>query len=215
LREPIAVLTFFELPNVMPTMRRSIAFLLVLAAFSLAGCDTPPTREPFPTLTYLHLPAYNLAVSRVDIVDAYKPPMTAPHVEQNFPVSPDATAQQWAHDRLKAAGGSARALYTVLRADAVETHLQGDQGTGLFGDFTIPQSERYDMNITVRLEIIDANGRVAASVDATATRSRTVAADATLNDRERVWFNMTEQAMADLNASLDKSIPQYLRAYLR
>jgi hypothetical protein len=42
-----------------------------------------------------------------------------------------------------------------------------------------------------------------------------VAADATLNDRERVWFNMTEQAMADLNASLEKSIPQYLRTYLR
>jgi len=196
-------------------MRRSFAFLLVLAAFSVAGCNTPPTREPFPKLTYVHLPPYNLAVSRVEIVNAYQPPMTPPHVEQNFPVSPEATAEQWAHDRLKAAGGSARAVYTVVRADAVETHLEGDQGSGLFGDFTIPQSERYDLNITVRLQIIDPNNRVMGSVDAAATRSRTVAADATLNDRERVWFNMTEQAMADQNASLDKSIPQYLRAYLR
>jgi hypothetical protein len=195
-------------------MRRSFA-LLLLVAFSIAGCNTPPTREPFPKLTYVHLPPYNLAVSRVEIVNAYQPPLTPPHVEQNFPVSPGATAEEWAHDRLKAAGGSAHAVYTVLRADALETHLEGDQGSGLFGDFTIPQSERYDLNITVRLQIVDANGRVAGSVDAAATRSRTVAADATLNDRERVWFNMTEQAMADLNASLDKSIPQYLGSYLR
>ncbi len=196
-------------------IRRSIAALLVVALAGLAACNTPPSREPFPKLTYVHLPPYRLAVGRVEIVEAYHSPMTAPNIEQNFPVSPAATAEQWARDRLQAVGGPGHAVYTVLRASATETHLAGDQGTGLFGDFTIPQSERYDLNIAVRLEIIDPNGRVAASVDASATRSRTVAADATLNDRERVWFNMTEQAMVDLNASLDKSIPQYLRAYLR
>jgi hypothetical protein len=195
--------------------RRSIAAVLIVTLGALAGCNTPPTREPFPKLTYAHLPPYRLAVGHVEIVNAYRPPMTAPNVEQNFPVSPGATAVQWGRDRLQSVGGSGRAVYTVLRADATETHLAGDQGSGLFGDFTIPQSERYDLNITVRLEIIDAGGRVAGSVYATATRSRTVAADATLNDRERVWFNMTEQAMADLNASLEKSIPQYLRTYLR
>jgi hypothetical protein len=196
-------------------IRRSIAAMLLVALAGLAACNTPPSREPFPKLTYVHLPPYRLAVGRVDIVEAYHSPMKAPNIEQNFPVSPAATAEQWAHDRLQAVGGPGRAVYTVLRADALETHLAGDQGTGLFGDFTIPQSERYDLNIAVRLQIVDANGRSIASVDASATRSRTVAADATLNDRERVWFDMTEQAMVDLNASLDKSIPQYMRAYLR
>ena len=196
-------------------IRRSIAALLLMVLAGLAACNTPPSREPFPKLTYVHLPPYRLAVGRVDIVEAYHSPMKAPNIEQNFPVSPAATAEQWAHDRLQAVGGPGRAVYTVLRADALETHLAGDQGTGLFGDFTIPQSERYDLNIAVRLQIVDANGRSMASVDASATRSRTVAADATLNDRERVWFDMTEQAMADLNGSLDKSIPQYMRTYLR
>ena len=196
-------------------IRRSIAALLLVVLAGLAACNAPPSREPFPRLTYVHLPPYRLAVGRVDIVEAYHSPMKPPNIEQNFPVSPAATAEQWAHDRLQAVGGPGRAVYTVLRADALETHLAGDQGTGLFGDFTIPQSERYDLNIAVRLQIVDANGRSTASVDASATRSRTVAADATLNDRERVWFDMTEQAMIDLNASLEKSIPQYLRAYLR
>jgi hypothetical protein len=196
-----------------PMMRKSLALLLA-ALVGLTACDTPPTREPFPKLTYGHLTPYRLAVGRIEVVDAYQPPMTAPHVEQNFPISPAATAEQWGHDRLQAAGGSGRAVYTVLRADAVETHLAGDQGSGLFGDFTIPQSERYDLNIGVRLQILDAGGRVMATVNGAAMRSRTVAADATLNDRERVWFDMTEQAMNDLNASLEKSIPLYMGAYL-
>src|ERR1700687_4686258 len=115
-------------------MRKSLVLLLV-ALCGLAACDTPPTREPFPKLTYGHLPPYRLAVARVDVVDEYRPPPSAPNVEQNFPVSPAptaATAEQWGHDRLAAAGGSRRAVYTVLRADAVETHLAGDQGSGLF-----------------------------------------------------------------------------------
>jgi len=196
-------------------VRRLLALVLLLALGSLGACNTPPTREPFPKLTYGHLAPYRLTVGRVDVVDAYTPPMALPNVEQNFPISPAATAEQWGRDRLKAVGGPRRAVYTVLRADAVETHLAGDQGSGLFGDFTIPQSERYDLNITVRLQIVDANNRVSATVDAAATRSRTVAADTTLNDRERVWFSMTEQAMRDLNATLEKNIPLYLGAYLR
>ena len=202
----------FGVPS--PMMRKSLALLLA-ALCGLAACDTPPTREPFPKLTYGHLPPYRLAVAHVEVVDEYRSPLAPPNVEQNFPVSPAATAEQWGHDRLQAAGGNRRAVYTVLRADAVETHLAGDQGSGLFGDFTIPQSERYDLNIAVRLQIIDATGRVNATVNATATRSRTVAADATLNDRERVWFDMTEQAMNDLNVSLEKSIPIYMGAYLQ
>jgi hypothetical protein len=54
-----------------------------------------------------------------------------------------------------------------------------------------------------------------ASVNASATRSHTVADDATLNDRERLWFDMTEGTMKDLNAQLEKSIPLYLQTYLR
>jgi hypothetical protein len=195
-------------------IRKSLIVLLLLAG-ALSACNTPPTRAPFPKLTYAHLPPYRLAVARVEIVEQYRSPMVPPNVEQNFPDSPSATAEQWGRDRLQAVGGTARAVYTVLRGDATETHLAGDQGSGLFGDFTIPQSERYDLNIAVRLQIIDPSGRVTATVNASATRSRTVAADATLNDRERVWFDMTEQAMNDLNASLDKGIPVYMQAYLR
>ena len=148
---------------------------LILARVSLAGCDTPPTRGTFPKLTYAYLRPIRLAVSRVDIVDAYRPPLAAPNVEQSFPVSPSATAAQWGRDRLIAVGGPDRAVYTVLRGDAIETHLAIPDSGGMFSDFDNPQSERYDLTIAVRLQIIEPSGRVAATVEAKATRSQTVA----------------------------------------
>jgi hypothetical protein len=43
-------------------------------------------------------------------------------------------------------------------------------------------------------------------VSSRAQRSRTVPEDVTLNDREKVWFEMTEALMNDLNASLERQI---------
>ena len=47
------------------------------------------------------------------------------------------------------------------------------------------------------------------------TRSQTVAEDLTLNQREVVLYNLLDDAMKDLNARLERSIPQYLAPLLR
>src|SRR5262249_54496845 len=99
-------------------MIRKMLVVLLLAG-PLAACDTPPTREPFPKLTYTYLPPYHLAVGEVEIADTYRSPNVQPYVEQNFPASPAGTAEQWGRDRLKAVGGNARAVYTVLRGEAI------------------------------------------------------------------------------------------------
>ncbi len=193
-------------------IRKTLVLVLLLGA--LGACDTPPTREPFPKLTYSYLPPFRLAVGRVEVVDQYHPTLAPPYIEQQFPVSPAGTAEQWGRDRLQALSGSGRAVYTVLRGDAIDVRLS-DSSSGMFDQFTVPQSDRYDLTIAVKLQILDASGLVVASVNADATRSHTVAADATLNDRERLWFDMTEATMKDLNGQLEKSIPIYLQAYLR
>ena len=191
--------------------------LLILVAMLgvLGACDTPPSREPFPKLTYSYLPPFRLAVAQISVVDQYHPTLAPPYIEQQFPVSPAGTAEQWGHDRLQAAGGSGMAVYTVLRGDAVDVHLTDNDSGGMFGQFTVPQSDRYDLTIAVKLEILDPSGRVVASVHANATQSHTVAADATLNDRERLWFSMTEATMKDLNGRLEKSIPLFLHDFIR
>ena len=51
--------------------------------------------------------------------------------------------------------------------------------------------------------------------EANAERSRSVPEDITLDAREKVWFSITESLANDLNAELDRAIPQFLAPYLR
>ncbi|MCH8213764.1 MAG: hypothetical protein IIC54_06800, partial [Proteobacteria bacterium] len=46
------------------------------------------------------------------------------------------------------------------------------------------------------------------------SRSRTLREDASINDRERMWFDLIEALMRDFNAELEKNIRQYLGGYL-
>ncbi|MBL6936164.1 MAG: hypothetical protein ISR48_12220, partial [Alphaproteobacteria bacterium] len=47
-----------------------------------------------------------------------------------------------------------------------------------------------------------------------AVRTQTVAEDSTLDERERVWFAMTEALMKELNATLEANIPKHLGKFL-
>ena len=62
--------------------------------------------------------------------------------------------------------------------------------------------------------IFDAQGRSVAFARANAERRRTLAEGATLNQRERLWFQMTEGLMNDINGSLESSITRHLNEYL-
>ena len=54
-----------------------------------------------------------------------------------------------------------------------------------------------------------------AFASATAERSRTVAEDISLHDREMAFYEMTKALMEDLNTELEKNIEQFLARYLR
>jgi len=181
-------------------------------AATLSGCSTPPQRTPFPELTYGHLPPFRLDVGQIDVMRAYQAPGRAPNVDHLFPQLPADVAVRWANDRLQAAGQGGRAVFTVINAAAVEVPLQ--RTTGIKGVFTTDQSDRYDLTMAVRLDITHQDGRHGA-IDATAARSQTVAEDMTLNQREALWFHLTEETMMALNAELDRLIPQYLGGFLR
>jgi flagellar biosynthesis regulator FlaF len=49
---------------------------------------------------------------------------------------------------------------------------------------------------------------------ASATRARTVAENISLNDRERVWYEMVEQMMADINNELERQVRANLPRFL-
>jgi hypothetical protein len=190
---------------------------LAVTAFggaALAGCDTPPARNRFPELTYGHLGRFRLDVERIDVVSEFKSDYQPPHIEQSLPVSPEQTMRRWAADRLIASGSSGRyAQFVIQDASVTDTPLPRTEG--LKGAFTTDQTNRYDASFAARLEIRAERGNFGAgTASAQAKRSRTIPEGITLAARDRVWFELVEATMNDLNAELDRQIRANLPKFL-
>lgn len=183
---------------------------LALLAMTLASCDTPPKRQSFPEITFQHLQPFRLDVARLQIVDGYQPDPGA-DIGGQFPEAPTAVARQWAQDRLAAVGQQGEAIYTITLAKATQTPLKRSQGMAAMTHKD--QSDRYDLAMTVNLEV--RSGGKAGAVTAQTARSQTVREDMTLNQREGVLFNLLDVTMKDVNAQMEKLIPQYLGGFLR
>ncbi len=191
----------------------SSALVVLALAGAVSACTVPPPEQVYQQLTYGHLGTIRLDVAAVEIVEVYEPPLTPPNVEHEFPITPAAAARRWFEDRLEAVGAAGLALAVVREASVVEVPLK--KTTGLTGLVTKDQSERYDAKLVMEIEIRSAVGDRAAFVRAVATRSRSVPEDITLNDREKVYFELTEALMNDINAQLLNQINQHLVKYLR
>jgi hypothetical protein len=180
----------------------------VLAAFAalalLTSCESGPPRPAYPDLSYAHLAPIMLNVADVQVVREYVSPGTRPNVEQMFPAVPAAVAERWARDRLRAAGREGVATVRIVNASVVEVALP--RTGGVRGAVTTDQSERYDAVLEISVEASRRSDGRRAMVSSRAQRSRTVPEDITLNDREKVWFEMTEALMNDINAALERQI---------
>ncbi|HET6161103.1 MAG TPA: hypothetical protein VFE34_22350 [Dongiaceae bacterium] len=188
-------------------------FLLLPALALLPACDTPPMRQSFATLTFQDRPPIRLDVAQVEIVQAYKAPGVAPHVDHLFPQKPVDVATSWGRDVLQAVGQRGQATYTIVDASATETALP--RSTGLTQMLKTEQSDRYDLHIEVKLEVGNPLLATTGVVTASANRSQTVAEDMTMNQREAVWFQMTESAMRELDQKLESAIRDKLRVFVR
>jgi len=201
-------MVFSHLPS------RKLALLALLAVVGVvAACTGAPPQPVTPRLTYDHLGAIRLDVAEVKVVEVYVPPLKAPNVEHEFAIAPAGAARRWFDDRLEAAGTAGLALAVVREASVVEVPLK--KTTGVTGLVTQDQSERYDAKLVMEIEIRNAVGDKEAFVRAVASRSRTVPEGASVNDREKVYFELTEALMNDINAQLENQINQHFARYLR
>ena len=200
----------------MTALRHSrIAGLLGLLAVGglLSDCAQPATLGPrFPEITFQQYQPFSFAVGRIEIVREYVPPLAAPNVDHLFAVPPLRMAEQWARDRLVAAGGPGELRYVIKRASVVESELP--RTTGIRGAFTRDQSQRYDAVLEVEIEIRSERGYRDGIVSARAERRQSVAEDVSLAERERTWFSLTEALARELNDQLDRNIPTALPRFL-
>ena len=191
-------------------VRRAV---IPLSFVILAACEAAPLPPPIPEITFSHLTPIEIAAAQIEIVEDYVPPLAAPNVEHKFPTPPAQAVRQWAKDRLRLVGDDGVLRVIIRDASVIETKLE--KTGGVRGAFTVDQSERYDARLAVVVEVRSVRGFQDAFASAIAERSRTVPENISIQDREKVWFEMTEAMMNDLNASLDRQIRKNFAPYLR
>ncbi len=186
---------------------------VVALVATVAACATTVPRQQFSDITFGHMPQIRLDVAAIEYVQEYVAPKELPNVEHLFPVQPSAALRRWSEDRLLAAGVSRRLRVTLIDASVTETALETKGGiTGLF---TNDQAVRYDATIDVQLEIFDDRGMSAGQARAVAHRSRTAPEDVSLNERDQMWFDLTEDIMKALDAELERVVRTYLGRFVR
>lgn len=182
--------------------------LAILFCFlGLAACETELSVPRYADITFAHRPDIALDVAEIRIVQAYQSIGSSPNVETEFPVPPMRMAARWAQDRLVAVGSEGVLTFTIVEAGVIEEAL--DKKTGLSGIVTVDQSERYMAKLVVTMDAVKTSPRLTAASTTSVERSRTVAEDITLNERETVWYEMTETMAADLDAQLESAIDRY------
>ena len=182
-------------------------------AAGLAGCagQAPPSRQ-FADITFRQYAPLRFRAGRIDVVTEYAAPKAAPNVDHLFPVTLSNMAERWGFDRLSASGGDLIARYVVSEASVIETSLPRTQG--LRATFKIEQSERYDGRLIVRLDLVTPRGSVEGSVTAQIDRLETIGENASIAERETLWFTMAESMGRDLNAQMERLIRTHLLRFL-
>src|SRR5690349_23785938 len=134
----------------MLTRRDCLRLRALTGAATLTGCNTQPTDRDFPEITFQHLQPFRLDVAHVEIVEAYHAD-PANDIAGQFPEPPVKVARRWAEDRLLGVGSQGQATYTISLAKATQTPLKRSQGMSAMTHKD--QSDRYDLAMTVNLEI--------------------------------------------------------------
>ncbi len=184
----------------------------LLALGLIAACSTTVSRPAIETQDFSGQPPLALSVAQVEVIEQYQSPLKAPNVEHSFPTTPAAAFKRWVGDRLKAEGQNDTLRVTIQDASAVRVPLPRTEG--LEGMFTTDQVERIDATVSVLLEVVNNAGIAEAFITAKAQRSRTLPEGLSLNERDKIYREITEALVNDLNATIEQNVRQSLSKYL-
>ncbi|BAE49123.1 hypothetical protein [Paramagnetospirillum magneticum] len=186
----------------------------VVAALTASACqNAKPPMQKLPEISFANLRPFQLDVGQLEIVSEFVATGRAPHIEHLMPVSPEGAAQRWAQDRLKPVGRTGTARVVIKDAKVVEVPLAIDKG--ISGAFKKEQELRYEAALSVAIQILDQRGMIQGETMAQASRSRTVAEGITLNERDRVLYDISESLVKDIDQQMAQLIQGYLGRWVR
>jgi hypothetical protein len=189
---------------------KTICIAAATMALLLTGCETEVPARSFPDIGFLHKQPYKLDVATIEVEK--QPPSSEPDsIVHELPVSLSAVAEKWARQRLTAAGTNGTAIVRIVKATVVEEELA--KTGGIRGAFTTDQTERYTGDLAISLSLTNDHGQ--GNVQASARKIRTIAEDATLAEREKLWFDMVETLAREVDDEMDRQIGAHLTEFLR
>jgi len=182
-----------------------------LAILMLSACSTASPPPAKSTLQF-EGPPIRLDVARIEVVTEYTSPLKPPNVEHMMPVPPAMAAQRWAETRFQAVGSARVAKLLIQEGSVVEVPLKKSEGVR--GFFTTDQEARFDGKLAVTLTILDDRAFGLGTAAAEATRSRTLAEKATLNDRDKLYYALADDLMRDIDSVMQKQITMNLPRFV-
>ena len=188
-----------------------------LAAFALlfvAACQPAPQSYTLSPVTFRSQPVIRINVAKINVVEDYISPVSAPNVEHQMSTPPAQGVKIWVSERLQAVGTSGTLDVVITNASVKENKLPVKQGVR--GLFTDDQSERYDANLAVTLRLYDGENAMSRSQgDVNVSRSRTINEKASLADREKLWHDMSTEMVQSYDREAEVRLRQYFANYLR
>lgn len=186
--------------------------LSLCAALALSACQERGPGGPPLELSFAHYQPIHLDVGSIEFIESYQPPMVPPNVEHLMPYSPTEALRIWVRERLHAVGDD-RSLQVIVK-DAHVTFTRLPTPGGVKGLLTISQDRRYDARIEAELRIYGSRAMSEASINVNATRSVTMAENASVNMRDAAFRRLARELMENLNAELEKNIYMYFSQYI-
>jgi hypothetical protein len=195
-------------------LRRLLTFVLIAVPVVLvSACETKLPKEQYPAMRFQNEPPIIVDVGRIEIVEKYTPPLAAPNVEHEVPLSPASVMRNWAQDRLQATGRGGVARFIITDASVVGEELK--KPGGIKGAVTRSQDEKFTATLKARLEIDTAGGLGTGFAEAFVGRSQTVPENMTLKERDEKLYGFIKAAGKDFDDEMELNIRRHLGPFLK
>lgn len=186
--------------------------LCVFSVVLLGACERPFSKLssglPIPQQTFAHVKPLTLAVSNVEVVQS-EASLPAP---EGFVLSLPALSQTYLSRKLQpiGQGGQGRVLRAIVEQNTV-AYIQRGSEFPILKKIGVDQVDNYTMALVIRLEALDAQGRIVLGQVMRAHKSFGVSEHDSLADRERAQLEAVESLFAMVDSKIEQIVLNEMR----
>ena len=187
-------------------MKNLVIAILTLA---LASCaDNPKPDDQALSYTMGKTPLH-FNVSRIDFIKEISPGFENKHRQMNVYPLLDQALQDWAHKTFINRGFENTLVVIIEKAKVIETNLFRKGKL-----FRIEESEKYDGDIVVRLELKDSQGHTIQTLITTAMHSQTVLENISEHKRRKKIEALVLMLIDELDDRVRANVKEHLSGYI-